>query len=43
MAIDILRRIRERSYQIWEQEERPEGRPSIIGFKQNASYLPKMR
>lgn len=26
MAIDILRRIRERSYQIWEQEGRPEGR-----------------
>jgi len=26
MAIDILRRIRERSYQLWEQEGRPEGR-----------------
>jgi Protein of unknown function (DUF2934) len=26
MAIDILQRIRERSYQIWEQEGRPEGR-----------------
>jgi Protein of unknown function (DUF2934) len=26
MVIDILRRIRERSYQIWEQEGRPEGR-----------------
>ena len=25
-AIDILRRIRERSYQIWEQEGRPAGR-----------------
>jgi hypothetical protein len=25
-AIDILRRIRERSYQLWEQEGRPEGR-----------------
>jgi Protein of unknown function (DUF2934) len=24
--MDILRRIRERSYQIWEQEGRPEGR-----------------
>jgi hypothetical protein len=26
MAADILRRIRERSYQIWEQEGRPAGR-----------------
>ena len=26
MAIDILQRIRERSYQIWEHEGRPEGR-----------------
>jgi hypothetical protein len=26
MAMDIPRRIRERSYQIWEQEGRPEGR-----------------
>jgi hypothetical protein len=26
MAIDIVRRIRERSYQIWEQEGRPNGR-----------------
>jgi hypothetical protein len=26
MTIDILRRIRERSYLIWEQEGRPEGR-----------------
>ena len=26
MTIDILQRIRERSYQIWEQEGRPEGR-----------------
>jgi DUF2934 family protein len=26
MATDILRRIRERSYQIWEQEGGPEGR-----------------
>jgi hypothetical protein len=26
MAIDILQRIRECSYQIWEQEGRPEGR-----------------
>ena len=26
MAIDILERIRERSYQIWEQEGRPHGR-----------------
>jgi hypothetical protein len=26
MTIDILHRIRERSYQIWEQEGRPEGR-----------------
>jgi hypothetical protein len=26
MTIDILCRIRERSYQIWEQEGRPEGR-----------------
>ena len=26
MVIDILQHIRERSYQIWEQEGRPEGR-----------------
>ena len=26
MATDLIQRIRERSYQIWEQEGRPEGR-----------------
>ena len=26
MATDLIKRIRERSYQIWEQEGRPEGR-----------------
>ena len=30
------RNIRERAYAIWEKEGRPDGEPSIIGYKRKA-------
>jgi DUF2934 family protein len=42
-AIDILRRIRERSYQLWEQEGRPEGRHLDHWLQAEQELIAKMQ